>query len=1353
MAQQSLIPVPRQILMTPRGKIVKYQTLFIEHEIFIYDRSLFAPPSRSSTSLYTLAPFPEPLQIDDPPDTLSDDGSLDAWKTLFVQRREWARHIVKEASARIVNTTQHEEEISVIMRATAIATQRVSSNSGGLQSSIQEAQKWSAGVLLEPGLVLQNWDRTLKQLSSIKADPALLRFLQVPGDSTALAESYQGETTFENLVSKPDANRAASRGKQAMKWLEGQLNELESEYHALTHDSSKLVNDFKAEEPGSGGRVAETAEDLSEEMQAVLHKIDTDCDHALNAQGGARSLAAVSKSALMHTQNLLPSLMETMADIDQLIRKTVERKNQATKIAVSYLQRVSAVESTFADLKAAVGRLEISDDDDRTALDTLTFIHQLPTLYGSLLIESVRRSEWTQKMTQDSSTLQEEMAVHRDDEERRRKRWSKTLEHYLNPSLIESKAVGIEVNLNSQGSSWPKTSRADIQKYLSVLERIEGLEPPLQQLREQIKTLDAPSKQQARRSNAFKNGSIHEAAYGRNSLLLRGDDDLIQTLQTEKSRLEDRLKGSESRIRKLEDLLHRQSQITRPSGGSPRASLDRQPSSSGVPHVSLSPRGDTLQYRPSPASSRRVSQTNTADEKAFVQRILHLEGELEAERSKVLEAQQFAAEQKKAHEVLQQQIREAASLKQDLMDNFEAQQTEFDGERRLLSDDNRHLKIRVEELEEELDRLSGSYDNRDNLTDKNKALESEIERLRKEASNEFETLQSLIKSLQNEQREKNNLFQAQENLHHEEKRKIQTELSTVQDDIQAFKGEREEHQKTLYAIHRELSKQDSSPSDFAGLVSALDSTARRAVSHAQELQVALDSAKAEHAASTAQSTDRDEEISQLREQLKVSKEHNERLQGDLDGEKDRFGALKSELEEERTELYKLRSRLTDGESGSEALQARLTDEERKVEELGQQIATSNNRVQQLQHQLSKAHGVCSRLEETHHGWEQLLRDKTERAEEISQLLFLQTNRLTHLLEHCGFSVTRQDEAMVIQRVSRSGAAGKESLLLGPSQSIDRTASGPMTTLLPSDPPAYIHWALAGDPTTEAEQFSAFHRESKAFDLDAFGDAIVKRIKDIEHIARKWQREAKNYRDRFHRAQFESQHKIAFRTFREGDLALFLPTRNQAPQRSWAAFNVGAPHYFLREEESHRLNNRDWLLARISKVEERVVDLSKQRHRPLSQRLLSAVPGNAMEATDDDNPFSLSDGLRWYFLDAAEEKVGAPSTPGMGTTTVASAHVDAEGSIPRKDRPDDANVARTLAKSLDSRRSSGNSRKSLVGTGGGVAVGADALGAGLKGVGHVDGSDAIAVESGIATDLQNRGDLTAGDVRADQLLGP
>lgn len=65
---------------------------------------------------------------------------------------------------------------------------------------------------------------------------------------------------------------------------------------------------------------------------------------------------------------------------------------------------------------------------------------------------------------------------------------------------------------------------------------------------------------------------------------------------------------------------------------------------------------------------------------------------------------------------------------------------------------------------------------------------------------------------------------------------------------------------------------------------------------------------------------------------------------------------------------------------------------------------------------------------------------------------------------------------------------------------------------------------------------------RSFDQDGLLKAITKTGSTI----RKWQKHCKGYRER-------AKDKISFRNFAEGDLALFLPTRN-SKLRPWAAFN-------------------------------------------------------------------------------------------------------------------------------------------------------------------------------------------------------
>ncbi|KAK0494510.1 putative peripheral membrane protein [Armillaria luteobubalina] len=134
-----------------------------------------------------------------------------------------------------------------------------------------------------------------------------------------------------------------------------------------------------------------------------------------------------------------------------------------------------------------------------------------------------------------------------------------------------------------------------------------------------------------------------------------------------------------------------------------------------------------------------------------------------------------------------------------------------------------------------------------------------------------------------------------------------------------------------------------------------------------------------------------------------------------------------------------------------------------------------------------------------------------------------------------------------------------------------------------------------DPSDPATALEAL----RAFDHDHFLEAITK----VGSTIRKWQKQCKEYRER-------AKGRISFRNFAKGDLALFLPTRNSI-SKPWAAFNVFFPHYFLQAygHLAEQLKTREWIVARITSITERVVD----HNDPTS------------------NPYGLSDGVKYYML--------------------------------------------------------------------------------------------------------------------------
>ncbi|KAJ5155551.1 hypothetical protein N7492_008354 [Penicillium capsulatum] len=1219
------IPPARQILMTARGKNVKTQTLATETEIFVYDRQYVSEPG--DVKLPEL-PAPEPFQPSSPPASLTNQNDLQAWRNLFMMRRKWANDLFTRCGKIDKAMREHNERTDVINRAVGVALENLKSHVGNLEHRFQEAQSWANNLLEEQQVALDGWQRALETLENI---PARKDVPLLGRPSTPKKDKDRPTGTLRDFV---DANEVLQAGTDAATLsprFANHIQDIENAVSGIASDTQRFLEEVLLE--------STEEEDILLEAETFAKKIESDYEHVLSLPSNQKVLVNISRLALNHTQNLLPSLQELSGDLQQGLLRAVQRRSSTEKAALQHMRTISLIESRLADSHSRLVNLDV----DGNAFDVIYSVFQMPMIYGSILIESVRRREWSDKIKTDSLTLAEEMAVLRDEEQRRRKKWVRSMGDCI--SFGDSTTPGIEVNLQGQDDEWPEVNRKEIEAYIEDLRTKHSLPNIAEDLSQQFKELDSPTRQQRRRAKAFKEGSVFDLS--RSSMLLRGDG-ATRSLQEEKTKLEEKLKGSESRIRKLEDLLHRQSHLSRPSSGTFGPDFPTSPAS---------PHPDALSRRSS-VSSRRVSMTQSPEDRALVQRIVALEAELAGERETVQRMQKEAHVERQSNS---DKYQEAQSTKKDLIGNLEARQREFEDERRYLEAESRKFKLRVEEMEEEMDRLMDREHEKQEAEERIHQLEVELETAHTNAIEEARKGSDLESRIQSQQSTEKDL---------------QTKIDGLESQCQEWDQKSQDYYNALQSVFMHLSSGGSVPTELPGIIKAIEVLAEGLAIHARS---------AEDSASKAMADNKtlEEKINQLESELEGQMRTSNEREAEISHIKEETSQLQAqlldsntELDQERSKLASLRSQLSAGESGSDELRERVAESERKHTDLSQQLADAQSQLKDRQEEWEKKLDAASDAEQ------QILarfNRRGLRSHDLSTQLYSQVEKLGKMLEQLGFAIIQQDGQLVAQRVSKLSASSS----LGESLA----QSGIVSIKLE---PALLNWVQAESEDDEGTKFSAFMESLAQFDVSIFGDAIVKRMKDIEVFARKYQKEARGYRDKYHRVQNEAHDKIAYRSFKEGDLALFLPTRNQAI-RSWAAFNVGAPHYFLREQDSHKLNTRDWLLARITKVEERVVDLSKSLNGfTPDRRSIGDVSDNT--SFEDDNPFELSDGLRWYLVDATEEKPGAPATPGIAKSTVASARVDAKGSIRLKRPTDEGTVAQTLSKSLDSRRNSSNSKR-------------------------------------------------------------
>ncbi|KAI9798179.1 MAG: oligomeric, coiled-coil, peripheral membrane protein [Piccolia ochrophora] len=1296
------ISAQNQILMTSRGKQVKAQTLLTEREIFIFDRQFISPQAPGSPKpAIPRVPTPPDLSSNPAPDTLASQTDLQAWQTLFKSRRTWALEIAENCRPMFEAVGQHYNEVHAIDRAVAVAMTNVETHVSALEQKRLEAHSWAQDIVLEQETTLNAWKSTLESCNEIRIIPDFLRIFSLRGVGSKsdkfLAASTNGRAVarLSDLADAGELNAAAEVAQDVLKGFGDKLSELDRSIDAIMKNSLGLSDQVRDETVGSTADASQESARLLEDIEVVAKKVASDYEHVLTLSESSKSISQVSKMALLNTRNYLPTLSECSQEMVQLHQRAVSQRNASTKAAVHHLQTISMIESKLSAVNSQLTSMSVSPGG-LAAIDLLTAASRLPSLYGSFLLESVRRWEWNEKVKTDSSVIAEELATYREEEERRRRKWQRTVSEMTLLNFSDSKALGVEINLHGDAQQWPQVERQDLERYLDSLSRFDTMDDARKDLSNALAELDRPTRQQVKRLKAFKQGSLHEATLGGSTLLLRGDNDAVRSLRDEKLKLEDKLKGSESRVRKLEDLVHRHSQMSRTTSGN----VFQSTTNYGPEQHSTSPRtADTLSRRSS-VSSRRLSTNLKAEERTLAQRLVAVEAELNAERERTAGLQREFASKEDDDKTTRHRLQEADSTKKDLMDNLEAQQREFADERRLLEDDNSKLRARLDELEDELDRLLGSREQEKARSGQDfQKLEAELVRVKEESSkiaSEGQQQVHVHRSSAVHLQEKAECMETVNQQLNDRLQRSDERRSELEVRLQSKIEEEGSNRIILQSAHRQLAPDDVAPSDLIALSEGFEVLVQKSRDHIRDVENNLTVVLSENESLRTQASEAEERRLALEHQISSEALATFKLRETLAEERGKAAAALAELDEERLQLKALRDKFADGQTGSEELRERITEGESKATELATTLAAQERQIEALREELGRRQRKIEILQAATSTDASRLGSRTSRATDLTRRLYSQNDRLTRLLESLGFSVLRRDGSMVVQRVPRNTSNNGEDI----NGSMNRSMSGSISTkktLESSGDLALLSWMHAEDPSSELEKYEAFVNAFGNFDADVFSDTILKRVKEAEHLARKWQKEARGYRDKAHRAQGECHEKIAYRSFKEGDLALFLPTRNQAT-RPWAAFNVGAPHYFLREQDSHKLKSRDWLLARISKVEERLVDLSKSIHSTNQpggdRRSIGESSDGAASYYDDENPFELSDGLRWYLLDASEEKPGAPSTPGLGKSTVASAHVDAKGSM-RVDKISSPNgVSKRLSKSLDSRRNSSNSKKSV-----------------------------------------------------------
>ncbi|KAH9826477.1 Autophagy-related protein 11 [Teratosphaeria destructans] len=1266
-----------QILLTSQGRQVRTQTLLTETELFVFDSARLHqtspdPRSTSDSGSSTSNDF----HPGTPPDAPASESTLQAWQNLFRLRKSWASGLLNGCDTRAKQARRYLDEQAVIERSLGVAVASLVQHVKSLAHKYEVAEELAEGLLADQHAHVENWDQHLDSLRSISARAEFARFMHAP-----------------SFVDVAATKKAASSAKAIMGTFSDRVGRIRIELEAITQETEQLRQAVREINARSTAQNNEEPAQLLEEIDLIAKKIATDFEHIQSLPRTSQSTEQALKMASLHSRNYIPQLSEHCTEMNELLRRTRHERNNLGDTAHQHMRMLSNIESQLSVLYADVKGIQTPPDEEQ-AFATLGVVTRLPAVYGQLLVESVRRREWVAKMRRDSTTLQEEVATYQEEEDKRRKKWIRSVEDVVNIEALQSNVLGIELSLRNEGGSWPMVTREELDEYLKTLLEVYGPGPVTDELCQAIKDLDKPTRKQIKYAKAFKNGSMHEAAFGDTSLLLRGDEQ-NKTLRDTNMRLEEELRAQKSRVRKLEDLLHRQSQNSRVSTGDIFA-----PHSGTISERNFSPTFSTPQpledNSRSSLNRRRLSSAAQNEEKKLARRVVDLEAELQAHRDE-------AAKRKNSEAETQKKVDDAISIKKDLMENMEAQQREFAIERRSLERELAEAKERAEEVENELDRLMGSRDDeRTSVDARFGALQDENARLKEDAQGHAARAAT--------EQDARTVLERKLELAEAGRARAEEELRQIQMEREQRNEAEVEQLQVLTTAYKHLSPDADPPDGLVVMAASLEELARRSAAYIKDLQEAVAFAKSENESLLVSNERQKAELTATHDVQAQSAEQCRRSEEALAAEQAKAQSLEQHLLQEQEQLRDLRNKFAEGETGSEVLRQRVAEEEIKAGKLTSELAEAKSHINSMD-------GELMRLQTQHKSYlssiedlNQQLEKRAERAREVSHKLYTYNIRLSRLLERLGLAISYlEDGSMIIERASKMGAS---TTMTDPAMSMQRIGfitSPPQTrkSSAAEEPLdlSLLRWTDAQNAEDEIAQYEIFAQYISRFNIDVFTEAVNKRLRDFEYTAKKYNKEAKEsvkradaYKERSVKLKAEANAKIAVKDFKEGDLALFLPTRGQA-KGAWAAFNVGCPHYFLAEKEGMRLSNRDFIVARITRVEQKTVNLSRSLPSHTADgRSLDETASDA-HSIEDDNPFELSDGLTWWMVHASEERgpgLGAPTTPGLGKSTVAAANVDATGSIRTKMNRKSDDASKHLNKSLDSRRSSSNSKRSVAG---------------------------------------------------------
>nr|CAG8490360.1 422_t:CDS:10 [Entrophospora candida] len=1197
-----------QILMTSHGLQLKAEMMKDiiqssgkdEQVIFLFDRGFLDANNMSSldslnetvilepsVSAFTVSSIPKMMQNNNsiPWSNINISDECGSFSSLFQSHHSQGQSYVKVATTHTeICERLYQEQVAQLM-ALNVAITNLDAHSRSVIEAHEIFNVYAQKEISKKLKLIQSLPSNLELLKRITVHPDIIK-------NAGIETNDNGSYTLFDYLPQDKYTSLANDGKETFDLLAQHVRDLDSKIRSIrsgteTIKKTKHDKEFAPLEANLNKirkhfiNLKQHAGKLEQDVtrvQTLISKI-MESNSKFMTSNTNDDFKGLINMANYHTNEYLPNMQNIDIILREQVTYFVQNKNKMTNNLINNLQQISYLESSIANVPSILCQLEHQFRLKSQSFKRLDLVHQTLSAYARSIVEIVRRKEYSKVLLSKAQQLAEVMAHFRNLEQKRRDTYRSEVKKHnpINiPALDDPPPMCDISTVNIGDEKLPSFTKKDIQELINLFDQIRT-SSILQNSYNRSPTLSSTTTSRIRIQQSI-------------------DDPLTDVL----IKLTGQLDGMDMEFEKILEKnssiivnFHRDGDngLTRPSLMNDGRSL-APPQSITQPYVSHQMKRLARQSYSEGSSSSPVADVRNIDA-------------LLSEKTKKLES---AEEKVKAYEARIKKLTILRSRYQNLETNHNLEiEQKNKNEKRInelellckkLETSNSNLS---QELKEQAENINTK---KDTINIKMIELQTRHNELQIEhdlKAEKCKELQETVKELENKVNQEHSNIEINEidNSATEQIEKLQNVIEDLRNNYQESK---DENNRIIDDAETSISNWQDKYSETVREINKLESQIEENIQKVycrSELEEKIKKLEEEcnigKESALAIEKQLKQEIEKIQkeseEEIQSHKENIQNLTSDIEGWKASFNNLNDAREEieksdirSREKIRGLDQQLADCKSDFQQVEKLIKNIiETILEYLPMVLARENKTIDDEKknmeknlnpvNMIRKLGDFIKTLDEELRSAKKSLEERRDVNTKRKQTMKIQTGLLNDLSKklwsnYSNFkSIATKLELSVPSLLSEDKGNDNDDDVNVDEQpnSSNRSHNNqryPMEEALRKlfENDGNNNKELSKDDINNLLEFVS------KLDFTEFGSVIENKVKHAETLAERFKRESSSYKNKYLEQRRESKEKIAFRSFKEGDIAVFFPNSNDLANAQWQAFHLECPHYFIREAE-------------------------------------------------------------------------------------------------------------------------------------------------------------------------------------------